>query len=264
MKVKGRCCGGQRHQTASKDKKPAKEEKHAKIEAEEPKEKAPKLKEKKPKELPVRKGKKHVSRKTKKEEEPPQPKFDKFEQVKREGNMERDQAKYALVHFEESESQVKFVLVNIFDGKLLNIGIKNKEKVSCSCMDWRMRCAKNNLVCKHIVYIMKKILQQPSIDLVVGNKVHNFEALQKTFQRVQITFGSSGASKFIVSEERALTAEDLCPICFTEMHLNPKDELIACNVCKGIVHKDCMACWLKNAVKKSCVYCRNPQMNFVL
>ena len=76
----------------------------------------------------------------------------------RENTMKRDMQRYALVDFENTNDLCKFVLINKKDNKNLIIKIKKKKEISCSCFDFKIRCKKNNINCKHILYIGSQIL----------------------------------------------------------------------------------------------------------
>ena len=218
------------------------------------KKKATKLAGEKAREVSPAKREKAVRKKAK------EPKIDEFEQQKRINNMNRDKHRYALVDFALSDELVNFRLVCIEDGRPIKIKIDKQTTVSCSCMDFIMRCRKNNLNCKHIIYIANQIMKLENYDAFRGNKVADFDSIADKFDRIRANFIGEINERFKVSEDKQLTEEDLCPICFTTLCGEPKENMLACDVCRGIVHTDCMRCWMANAVKKSCVYCRGENI----
>lgn len=47
-------------------------------------------------------------------------------------------------------------------------------------------------------------------------------------------------------------------VCFTDFMSDPKDNIINCPKCFGLVHRDCMKVWFTQAVNKGCCYCQDP------
>jgi len=181
--------------------------------------------------------------------------FDEAEQRKRVGNMFRDMEKYALVDFTNNPGNVLFKLVNVRDNKNIIIGVKDRKDVHCSCMDWRIRGKKNNLNCKHILYVISQILGL-EYKISESNIISDFARVETAYARIKINFnGACVADNFKVREDRELTEEDVCAICFTDFLSGDRENVINCIRCRGLVHTDCMTCWLRNAVNKSCVYC---------
>ena len=191
--------------------------------------------------------------------------WDAGEQTKRVGNMFRDMEKYALVDFSNEPNIVKFRIINIRDEKKVDIQVKDKSSINCSCMDWRIRGRKNNINCKHILYVVSQILGL-EYAMSAGNLIHDFAKFEGAFGRIKIRFGEnfniSDALK--VAEDREISNEEVCPICFTDFASDAKENLVNCVRCKGIVHRDCMICWLKNAVNKTCVFCGDKQISKIL
>ena len=208
--------------------------------------------------IPARAAKRE---RTQKKAEPQVVLPDAVEQAKRVSNMNRDKEKYALVNFENSDVLCHFKLVNVKDGKHLDIKIKSKKEVSCSCMDWKMRCKKNNLICKHIIYIQSIVLKVDH-SVCMANKVSDWSKLEQGFKNIKINYNNNAAvpDDFKVREDREITAEDLCAICLTDFMSEPKENILCCVKCNGMVHSDCMVCWKRNAVSKGCVYCRDPKI----
>ena len=186
----------------------------------------------------------------------------KFEQEKRVFNMNRDKERYALVEFENNPKKTSFVLINMKDMKKLTISVKSKSEVSCSCMDWKIRGKKNQLNCKHILYVVSQILKH-DFQITSKNQIKNWNLFQSGFDRIKINF-KNGTLNLVegiqIPEDKVLTEEDVCPICFTDFMTDPKDVLANCQRCRGIVHIDCFKVWLQNSISKCCVYCRDTAL----
>ena len=176
--------------------------------------------------------------------------------------MNRDKEKYALISFTETPKETLFTLINIKDGKNIKIKIKGRKEVNCSCFDWKIRCKKNEIICKHICYILTQILK---LDLkeAAKNKIASYNRLKEGFKNIRINY-TDNPMDFTVKEDRELTADDLCPICYVDFMTDEKCNIVNCMKCRGVVHKDCMVCWLNNAINKTCVYCRDGGIKFLL
>lgn len=37
-----------------------------------------------------------------------------------------------------------------------------------------------------------------------------------------------------------------------------EDNILNCEKCFGLVHKDCMKVWLSSAIRKGCCFCQDP------
>jgi hypothetical protein len=186
-------------------------------------------------------------------------------QQKRIQNMFRDEKKFAMINFENLPEQTTFSLIDMIDNKQMNVRVKNRQEVTCSCMDWRIRGRKNKFNCKHMCYVISQILKL-DYKVIEFNQVTDFSVIEAAFHRIKIDYKGTKPldQKFQVDKKRELTEEDICPVCFVDFISGPKENLMNCGVCKGMVHQDCMVCWLKNAVNKTCVYCRDPDIAKIL
>ena len=164
--------------------------------------------------------------------------------------MKTQMEKYALSSYTSEKEKITFTLINIKDSKKRKIFIKNKKDISCMCMDFKIRCKKNKIICKHICYVLNTILKlDPKI--VKNLKISELGQFELSLGRIK---------KVLFPEnkiDRELTENDLCAICFTDFMEDEKTNILGCGKCKGIVHKDCMGCWVKNSVSPGCVYCKD-------
>ena len=180
------------------------------------------------------------------------------ENKKRLFNMRRDAARYALLELEQKAEYSRIVLSTIDSDKKVKISFKTNNDVSCSCMDWRIRCKRMGISCKHILYVLDRIFR---IDLesVVKNRNEKPEAISEALAK--IIRARRGTTKFDVSNSKKMCEEDLCAICFCDFLYHTeeefKDKSLCCPVCSNLVHADCMMCWLRNSTNHNCVYCRS-------
>jgi hypothetical protein len=136
---------------------------------------------------------------------------------------------------------------------------KPQANFTCNCKDFTFRAKSRDIVCKHITFIICKVL---------GIYDHTFfetKKLSPEYQkRMARVIGGSGIwynnnisvkhlnSKFINNTIRKLNIEDPCPICCDTFG---NGETISCPECHQFVHKNCMSVWLEQSDK--CVYCRS-------
>ena len=71
--------------------------------------------------------------------------------------MIRDAERYALVNL-ELINKIQFTLINLKVNKNRKVSVKNKE-LSCNCFDFKIRCKKSQVICKHICYVLDRILK---------------------------------------------------------------------------------------------------------
>ena len=53
-----------------------------------------------------------------------------------------------------------FSLINMKLNKHRKVFVKGKV-ISCNCFDFKIRCKKTNVFCKHICYVVNRILKLP-------------------------------------------------------------------------------------------------------
>ena len=186
--------------------------------------------------------------------------FIKDVKKKRMENMTRDAARYALLDLVEDETKTMIILSRVRDDKKVKITFKKDKSVNCNCIDWRVRCKKYGISCKHLLYVMDRILKV-DLDLVVKNVLKSEEIFRNAIKKLNLYHLTKKGEKFIPCAKKTRSEEDLCVICFSDFIYTDKNDFVlkvmSCPECNNLVHKDCMVCWLKNSWNKSCVYCRS-------
>jgi hypothetical protein len=155
-------------------------------------------------------------------------------------------------------------------GSSLNSGTPNREKYTitfnkpqsnftCNCKDFVYRAKSHDIVCKHITFIICKVLGIYDHTFFETKKLNLF--YQKRMARV---IGGSGIwynneisvkhlnSEFKKNTVKKLNIEDTCPICCDTFGSN---ETISCPSCHQFVHKSCIDVWIETS--NTCVYCRS-------
>lgn len=186
-------------------------------------------------------------------------------QQRRVETFNRDADRYALVDFGRSGADLKFVLLHVADQKSLTVRVREKGRFGCNCSDFRFRCAKSGVNCKHVIYALTRILRLP-LDFAPNNLVADWARLEAALANIRINYDSQAFvdPKLVVAADKVFGADDVCPICYLEITDDERPHLVGCTLCKGVVHVGCMMAWLKNAANKACVYCRDPTIGRLL
>jgi len=129
----------------------------------------------------------------------------------------------------------------------------------CSCPDHKFNSTKKGTVCKHICFVVCKILKylnkgffdtkklpDSEIDRLVNKLTTNIgeidKSLIKEFKKITLDI-----FKNFVKE---LDADDSCPICFDNYETKTK---VACPSCHNYIHSECMEVILEN--RDNCLWC---------
>ncbi|PNW78529.1 hypothetical protein CHLRE_09g393550v5 [Chlamydomonas reinhardtii] len=163
---------------------------------------------------------------------------------------------------------------------------------ACTCPDFAKRAG----LCKHILFVMLRVLRQDRLDPVIWQRALTI----REAQRVLSVFNGGGAGGAGVVDQSVLANERLrkryadivhggaaggegageeaggaagkkgvqrpvegdCPICCEEMHAGgpAKEAVTFCGLCGNNMHKECFGRWAaskrSNRQPVTCVYCR--------
>ena len=133
----------------------------------------------------------------------------------------------------------------------------------CNCADHKFNSTKKNIVCKHICFIIckvLKILQTYFFDTKKLTFEHLTELLSKfdtssdIWKDVQIVRKSN---KISIQDFKNFPEHinDICTFCYDEMTDIDKSISVSCPLCKHCFHIECMDIWLESQSK--CSYCSN-------
>lgn len=141
---------------------------------------------------------------------------------------------------------------------------------SCTCPDFK----KGN-TCKHILFVMLRVLKLPVDDPRVWQKALLTSELQElqhisclneenvlASQKVRARFREIAGSNSGKEERDRKVQRDLegdCPVCYEPLD-RAKEDVVFCRVCGNNVHRDCFMRWSKSKREGTvtCVYCRAP------
>lgn len=173
--------------------------------------------------------------------------------------------------------------VDLYDPAVIDA---DKKSFYCNCPAHKFQGARDNTVCKHISFIMCRVvgymteeffktlrLTKAETDMIVEKVSVQREVLMMHIEanRAKDSAGmletkSAGSvatsydpSKWITRESFKNStrdmAEEACPICFDD--IVDGNGRLNCPECKKHIHKDCIEVWLSR--HDSCVYCRSTK-----
>jgi hypothetical protein len=153
-------------------------------------------------------------------------------------------------------------------------------KLFCDCPDMRSNCAKSQCVCKHVCFVLVRVLKHTGAAFYETRALEPEQvvALSEKCARLNEVVDAAVtndelANKFknwqpfdFKCKKPVFDEDDECPICYlafkpcddavTTSNQN-KDVILGCPTCKNSVHEGCMIRWLQQTAKPSCVYCRS-------
>ena len=139
----------------------------------------------------------------------------------------------------------------------------------CNCPGHKFNATKKNIVCKHISFLLCRVVRCFDVQLFNGSAERpghfqtpdQFDTMKSIvgnaaiFQdRSVVRNAELDASRdaAFTQVDRAFSEDDACPICYDGLHAQT---LLCCPTCSNAVHKDCMHVWLER--QTTCVYCRS-------
>lgn len=163
----------------------------------------------------------------------------------------------------------------------------DKKSFYCNCPAHKFQGARDNTVCKHISFVMCRVvgymteeffkthrLTKAETNMVVekvsvrrevlmmhieANRAKDAAAMLDTKAGAPSAAVSYDPSKWITRDSFKNStrdmAEEACPICFDD--IVEGDGRLNCPECKKHIHKDCIEVWLSR--HDSCVYCRSTK-----
>lgn len=140
---------------------------------------------------------------------------------------------------------------------------KSSCKFACNCKDFKYRSISHNIVCKHITFIICKILgiydntffENKTLSSDYKERMYRVLNNPGIYNNCPINyeeFNKSINSEFENNQVKTLNTKDTCPICY-DMFSDKKT--VSCPTCHNYVHKECIQIWLNTS--KSCIYCRS-------
>lgn len=161
-----------------------------------------------------------------------------------------------LGNYNKSKKKREAYEVKVFDSL-------TKGTFWCSCADHKFNSAKKNIVCKHICFIVckvLKILQTYYFETKKLSHEHLLQLLGKFDINSEIWKDSKlvrKSSKITIQDFKIFPENiiDTCTFCYDDMTNNDKQISVSCPLCNHCFHEECMGVWLESQSK--CSYCSN-------
>jgi hypothetical protein len=135
---------------------------------------------------------------------------------------------------------------------------KSQGDFKCNCKDFKFRCSAKGLLCKHISFVVCKVLNIFDINFFSTKRMTPSQTtwICKKIKENHIWKDRDLSIKYINSEfkekHREFHKEDSCPICLKSFE---EECVLSCPNCNQYVHRDCMKVWLE--YNDTCVFCRS-------
>lgn len=183
-------------------------------------------------------------------------------------NVDNNNHKY---HFKISGSTANVYNVSFYNYE------QGKSKFYCNCPDAKSHARINNSLCKHVCFVIFKVLkdcvdknntdifenkylsEQERINVI--SKINNINFLEQSdfinanfIEKYNQIKNKNVKDLFNIKQNSEDFCLDDCPICYDK--LEKKELCKQCPVCNNIIHDNCIKKWLMMG-NKSCPYCRS-------
>ena len=198
-------------------------------------------------------------------------------------NMKKNVSSAQYKRFEKIFNE-QFYVLEILDEKLkisgstqnvYSISIdKNLFTLNCDCPDMKSHCTNKKCFCKHIIFVIVRVLKYFDTDIyqnLTFNETKFLPFLEKLkssyIEDLSLTNLSLNEkyklkinrvpNEIITDKFSAYSFEEgyECAICYDVLDI--KENLLGCPTCKQSFHKNCFYKWLNSSINKNCVYCRS-------
>jgi hypothetical protein len=151
--------------------------------------------------------------------------------------------------------------------KFYKHGENAKGSFWCSCPEHKFQSTKKNIVCKHICFLVCRVGQLYSANFfntkhlssaefaAFVNRVENNPNLMRDASICRSAETIITKNSQFMQHLREIAEDDMCAICFDEMHGAEENKILCCPDCHNNVHLDCVKVWLER--NNTCVYCRS-------
>lgn len=129
----------------------------------------------------------------------------------------------------------------------------------CSCIDHKLNSAKKHTVCKHIAFVVCKVIKVLELYFFESKKLTN-EHLQLLLAKIS-NKSEMWKNKDLVRDIKKITLDtfkmfpvpidDVCTFCYDAMTNVDIPNSVCCPSCKHCYHSECMDIWLENYLRCS-------------
>lgn len=155
----------------------------------------------------------------------------------------------------------------------------DKKIFNCDCPAHRFKSSQDHTVCKHISFIMCRVVGYATVDffktftlnkdevaMIMDKMSVQREAIMMNVEANRMKDSCTAVDNSLIIRKKILNkdsylnsirdvAEEDCPICFDVIEKD--NNRVNCPECKKHVHKECMEIWLSR--NNSCVHCRSDK-----
>ena len=187
--------------------------------------------------------------------------IDSFMQKSRISNMRRDESKLFLIDYKlDKKGRHCFKVCNSDNSaNPLNVVVEknhkeeeSKDTIRCTCKDYKFRCYKNNIICKHCVFIIENGCKLSTDKIVKGRKITDLSKFEEKLKDIKVVKFTNKANDLFTDKSKEIEEDDVCPVCLNDLN---DEELVSCPKCKNYVHTDCIKVWM--TTHSNCIYCRS-------
>lgn len=166
--------------------------------------------------------------------------------------MEKEKERYCLVDWNKLEDDKLYIfsIIKEDEAGVVKIDVKEDYTTECHCMDWKIRCRGQMIPCKHIYYLLNKILGYELFDYY-DNQI----MLPNIFE--ELVRGRLEAKRRNLDNIENMAEDRECPICFSTFEDYDRGLIKRCPGCHCCSHDDCAKMWHLHSVTKTCPICKS-------
>lgn len=132
----------------------------------------------------------------------------------------------------------------------------------CTCSDHKFNSTKKGTVCKHICFIVCKVMKILNTGFFESKKLST-EQLNTLIQKLSSeniwndTDITTKMEKISIETFKSFSKaiNDCCPMCYNDLSENDKPILLSCPSCHNYLHKECAEIWLEKQTR--CMLCKS-------
>lgn len=141
---------------------------------------------------------------------------------------------------------------------------ENKPTFWCSCAEHKFNSKKNNTVCKHICFIVCKVLKILQLYFFDNKKLskEHLNLLLEKFNKTSEFWNNDEyvkkIKKFTINNYKIFrnNINESCVFCYDDIDDNvDKNLIVSCPNCKNCFHTECKQIWLEE--RNTCFLCNN-------
>jgi len=146
--------------------------------------------------------------------------------------------------------------------------------VGCTCPDARTNCSTSSCVCKHVCFVLLRVLRLEDLAFFVrrdrvlspeelrlfaeaaeGRCVAATETDEDVHRPIVVATTNEDVAEALFFRKRKELDAAECPVCYAEL---TEPSCCWCPACSNAMHTSCAGRWLRSAPLPTCVLCRSP------